>query len=89
MWHHRSFKSSHGVGVAISVDTEEILDAVALSKSCVTCEKQRNSKSEEEFDLWLSIRKVGTATKISMVRVLRWKLQLPKSFGKDQCKSTI
>ena len=51
-WHHRGFKSSHGVGVAMSVDTGQILDAVVLSKSCPTCEKNRNAKSREDFDAW-------------------------------------
>ena len=33
-WHHRGFKSSHGVGVVMSVDAGEILDAAVISKSC-------------------------------------------------------
>ena len=36
-WHHRGFTSSHGVGVVMSVDTGDVLDAVALSKDCSVC----------------------------------------------------
>ena len=51
-WHHRGFKSSHGVGVAMSVDTGAILDAVVLSKACSACQKHLVKKSPEEFKLW-------------------------------------
>ena len=51
-WHHRGFKSSNGVGVAMSVDTGEILDAVVLSKTCSTCQKHRAEKTPEEFEIW-------------------------------------
>ena len=34
-WHHRGFKSSHRVDVAMSVDTGDFLDLVVLSKSCM------------------------------------------------------
>jgi len=51
-WHHRGFKSSHGVGVAMSVDTGAILDAVVLSKTCSACQKHLAEKNPEEFKLW-------------------------------------
>ena len=45
-WHHRGFTSSHGIGVIMSVDTGEVLDAVALSKDCSTCLHNPNADSE-------------------------------------------
>ena len=51
-WHHCGFKSSHGVGVAMSVDTGEILDVVVLSKTCTISEKHASDKSAEEFEAW-------------------------------------
>ena len=46
-WHHRGFKSSHGVGVVMSVDTGEVLDAHILSKDCSICAK--NSGADDEW----------------------------------------
>ena len=51
-WHHRGFKSSHGVGVVISVDTGEVLDAEVISKTCHTCQRSSVSKNAEEFKQW-------------------------------------
>ena len=45
-WHHRGFTSSHGVGVIMSVDTGEVLDAVSLSKDCQTCIKNKDKDDE-------------------------------------------
>ena len=42
-WHHRGFKSSHGVGVVMSVDTGEVLDVEVLSKDCSVCSKNVNA----------------------------------------------
>ena len=41
-WHHRGFKSSHGVGVVMSIDTGEVLDVEVLSKDCSICSKNPN-----------------------------------------------
>ena len=37
-WHYKSFKSCHGVGIMVSIDTGEILDAEVISKTCETCQ---------------------------------------------------
>ena len=37
----------------MSVGTGEVLDTVVLSKICVTCEKNRRTKTDEEFQTWL------------------------------------
>ena len=58
-WHHRGFKSSHGVGIAMSVDTGEILDAVVLSKLCVVCDKKAKLLNKDEFQAWLSEHKAS------------------------------
>jgi hypothetical protein len=36
-WHHRGFTSTQGIGVLMSVDTGEVIDAVVLSKECFKC----------------------------------------------------
>ena len=61
-WHHQGFQSSHGVGVAMSVDTGEVLDTVVLSKICVTCEKNRSTKTGEEFQTWYVDQQSKTST---------------------------
>ena len=45
-WHHQGFKSSHGVGVVISIDTEKVLNAEVLSKDCSLCSKNVNADDE-------------------------------------------
>ena len=47
-WHHRGFKAAHGVGVVMSVDTGEILDAIPLSKECVECRRMQNVDPESD-----------------------------------------
>lgn len=56
-WHHRGFKSSQGVGVVMSVDTGEILDAEVISKVCETCQRSTLDKNSPEYALWLQQHK--------------------------------
>ena len=52
IWLNCSFKSSHRVEGAMSVDTGKILDAVVISKTCTICEKHASDKSAEKFEAW-------------------------------------
>ena len=45
-WHHRGFKSSHGVGVVMAIDTGEILDFEVMSKDCSACMKNLHPNEE-------------------------------------------
>jgi len=49
-WHHRGFKSSQDVGVVISVDTGEALDAKVISKTCEICQRSKLDKSSTDFE---------------------------------------
>ena len=61
-WHHRGFKSSHGVVLVMSADTGEVLDAEVLSKDCSICSKNINAD-----DAWKEIMsKVVYARRIVM-----------------------
>ena len=60
-WHHQGFKSSHGVGITMSVDTGEILDDVVLSKLCVVCDKKAKLMNKDEFQAWLSEHKTSAS----------------------------
>ena len=51
-WHHRGFKSSHGIGIVTSVDIGEILDAEVISKTCEICQHSKLDKTSSEFELW-------------------------------------
>ena len=46
-WHHRGFKSSHGVGVVMAIETGEILDFEILSKHCSV--RMKNLHADEEW----------------------------------------
>ena len=46
-WHHRGFKSSHGVDVVMAIETGKILDFEVLSKDCSVCMK--NLHADEEW----------------------------------------
>ena len=52
-WHHKGFKSSHGIGIIISIDTGEILDAEVISKTCEACQRAPYSKGTLEYKQWL------------------------------------
>ena len=45
-WHHRGFKSFHGVGVVMSVDTGDVLDVAILSKDCSICLNNKNADED-------------------------------------------
>ena len=51
-WHHRGFQSCHGVGIAGSIDTEEILDAEIICKTCKTCQRSPYPKDSAECKQW-------------------------------------
>lgn len=52
-WHHRGFKSPHGIGIAMSVDTGQVLDAEVLSKECVECSRMRHKDQDsDDFMIW-------------------------------------
>ena len=51
-WHHRGFKSSQGVGIVISIDTGEILDAEVVSKTCEICQRSTLDRKSAEFESW-------------------------------------
>lgn len=54
-WHHRGFKSSHGLGVAMSVDTGEVLDVEVLSKECVDCRRMKSrgyDSDDDDYMIW-------------------------------------
>ena len=52
-WHHRGFKSPHGVGVVMSVDTGQVLDVEVLSKECVECTRMRDKDPDsDDFMIW-------------------------------------
>ena len=51
-WHHRGFKSSQGVGIVISIDTGEILDAEVVSKTCEICQRSFLDRKSAEFESW-------------------------------------
>ena len=51
-WHHRGFKSSHGIGIVMSIDTGEILDAEVVSKTCEICQRCKYDKNSTEFEQW-------------------------------------
>ena len=54
-WHHRGFKSRHGIGVVMSVDTGEVLDAEVISQECVECQRMeaKNLDSDDdEYMIW-------------------------------------
>ena len=51
-WHHRRFKSSQGVGIVISIDTGEVLDAEVISKTCEVCQRSCLGKTASEFQNW-------------------------------------
>ena len=48
-WHHCGFKSSHGVGIVMVIDTVEVLDFEVLSKDCSICMKNSNSNLSDDW----------------------------------------
>ena len=50
--HHRGFKSCHSVGIVVSIDTGEILDAEVITKTCETCQRSPYLKDSAEFKQW-------------------------------------
>lgn len=52
-WHHSGFSSTHGLGVVMSVDSGEVLDAVVLSKDCVECTRmQKEDPESDDYMIW-------------------------------------
>ena len=58
-WHHRGFKSSQDVGVVISVDTGEILNAEIVSNTCEACQRSVLDKTFVDFQNWQEQHKKG------------------------------
>ena len=50
--HYRSFKSCHGVGIVVPIDTGEILDAEVTSKTCETCQRSPYTKDSAKCKKW-------------------------------------
>ena len=81
-WHHRGFKSCHGVGIVVSIDNREILDEVVRFVKHVNChhtpKAQQNSSSDMRNKL---VRE--NALEILMDPVEGWRQLLQKLSGLD------
>ena len=83
--HHRGFKSCHGVGIVVSIDTGEILDAAVISKTCETCQRSPYPKNSAEFKQWQEKHiSEGKCFRTLMDQVQARKQRLQKLSGLDQ-----
>lgn len=54
IWHKRGFTSLHGVVIAMSLVTGQVLDYTTLSKTCMECKKWNKRVGTTEYTAWKS-----------------------------------